>query len=100
MALQLTFACPPYDRILPVCDGRVSVEGARVNHLPMEVEEIFWRQLRNAEFGLSESSLSSYVMLRSRGMSASPPYRCSPRGSSGIHAFLSTATKESTRPRT
>jgi 4,5-dihydroxyphthalate decarboxylase len=33
----------------------------------MEVEEVFWRQLRNQEFDISESSFSSYVMLRSRG---------------------------------
>ena len=67
MALSLSFACPPYDRILPLAHGRVVPEGIRLNHLSLVVEEIFWRQLRNQEFDISESSLSSYVMLRSRG---------------------------------
>ena len=56
-----------YDRILPLAYGRVLAEGIRLTYLPMEVEEIFWRQLRNREFDISESSFSSYVMLRSRG---------------------------------
>ena len=42
-------------------------EGVRLDYLSLDVEEIFWRQLRNQEFDVSESSLSSYVMLRSRG---------------------------------
>jgi len=67
MTISLSFACPPYDRILPLAHGRVSAEGIRLNYLSLEVEEVFWRQLRNREFDLSESSLSSYVMLRSRG---------------------------------
>lgn len=67
MSLSLSFACPPYDRILPLTDGRVSVQGVRLNYLPLEVEEVFWRQLRNQEFDISESSFSTYVMLRSRG---------------------------------
>jgi 4,5-dihydroxyphthalate decarboxylase len=67
MPLELSFACPPYDRILPLAHGTVVPEGIRVNYLSLEVEEIFWRQLRNQEFDVSESSLSSYVMLRSRG---------------------------------
>lgn len=67
MPLTLSFACPPYDRILPLASGRVLPEGINLIHLPLEVEEIFWRQLRNQEFDVSESSLSSYVMLRSRG---------------------------------
>ena len=67
MSLSLSFACPPYDRILPLAQGRVVPEGIRLNHLPLVVEEIFWRMLRNQEFDISESSFSSYVMLRSRG---------------------------------
>ena len=67
IALSLSFACPPYDRILPLAYERVVPEGIRLNYLSLEVEEVFWRQLRNMEFDVSESSLSSYVMLRSRG---------------------------------
>ncbi len=67
MNRSLSFACPPYDRILPLARGIVQPEGIDLTYLPLEVEEVFWRQLRNQEFDLSESSLSSYVLLRSRG---------------------------------
>ena len=67
MPLTLSLACPPYDRIMPLASGRVMPEGINLIYLPLEVEEIFWRQLRNQEFDVSESSFSSYVMLRSRG---------------------------------
>jgi 4,5-dihydroxyphthalate decarboxylase len=67
MRLSLSFACSPYDRIMPLADGRVIPEGIDLNFLSMGVEEIFWRQLRHQEFDISESSLSSFVMLRSRG---------------------------------
>lgn len=67
MSLSLSLACPPYDRILPLTSGRIVPEGIQINYSSLEVEEIFWRQLRNQEFDVSESSLSSYVMLRSRG---------------------------------
>ncbi len=67
MKLALSFACPPYDRVMPLADGRVLLEGIELNFIPLAVEEVFWRQLRNREFDVSESSLSSYVMLKSRG---------------------------------
>jgi 4,5-dihydroxyphthalate decarboxylase len=67
MRLSLSFACSPYDRVLPLTDGRVVPEGIDLNFLPLGVEEVFWRQVRHSEFNVSESSLSSYVMLRSRG---------------------------------
>ncbi len=67
MGLSLSFACPPYDRILPLAYGKVAPEGINLHYLPLTVEEIFWRQLRHGEFDISESSLSSYAMLRSRG---------------------------------
>jgi 4,5-dihydroxyphthalate decarboxylase len=52
---------------MPLADGRVVPDGIDLTFLPLPVEEVFWRQLRNQEFDISESSLSSYVMLRSRG---------------------------------
>lgn len=67
MMLSLSLACPLYDRVIPLADGRVVPDGIDLTVLPLAVEEVFWRQLRNQEFDISESSLSSYVMLRSRG---------------------------------
>lgn len=67
MKLSLSFAFPPYDRVLPLAYGTVMPEGIDLNYLSFDVEEIFWRQLRHHEFDVSEASLSSYVMLRSRG---------------------------------
>jgi len=48
-------------------DGSVVPEGLDLNFLPLEVEEIFWRQLRHGEFDACEMSFSSYTMARSRG---------------------------------
>jgi len=65
--LFLTFACPPYDRILPLVCGLIQPKGINLNYLPLNVSEMFWRQLRHEEFDVSECSLSSYTMLRSQG---------------------------------
>lgn len=65
--LSLTLACPPYDRVQALLNGTVVPEGIDLNILPMEVEEVFWRQLKNGEFDASESSLSTYTMLRAKG---------------------------------
>lgn len=51
----------------PLIDGAVVPEGIDLNFIPLEVEEIFWRQLKHEEFDGSEMSLSSYTMARSRG---------------------------------
>ncbi len=48
-------------------DGTVQPEGVELNYLPMVPGETFWRMLNNAEFDVSEMSLSSYTILRSRG---------------------------------
>ena len=65
--LTLTLACPPYDRVQALMNGTVVPEGINLNFLPMEVEEIFWRMARNAEFDVSECSFSSYTVLRAKG---------------------------------
>jgi 4,5-dihydroxyphthalate decarboxylase len=64
---RITFACRPYLHLQPLIDGVVPVEGVELNFIPLEVEEIFWRQLKHEEFQAAEMSLSSYVMGRSRG---------------------------------
>ena len=65
--LNLTLACGLYDRTQALIDGTVQVEGVNLNFLPMVPGETFWRMLNNTEFDISEMSLSSYTILRSRG---------------------------------
>lgn len=65
--LGFTFACAPYDRVQPLMNGTVAPEGMDLNFIALEVEEIFWRQLRHQEFDGCEMSFSSYTMARSRG---------------------------------
>jgi 4,5-dihydroxyphthalate decarboxylase len=65
--LKLTFATAPYDRTLPLFDGRVRPEGINLNVLLLRYEDTFWRMLRHAEFDVSEMSLSSYMMSKELG---------------------------------
>jgi len=63
---QITIACANYDRIRPIADGRVEVEGCDINFVPMGPEEVFFRAFRYAEFDVSEISLNSYLMTTTR----------------------------------
>jgi 4,5-dihydroxyphthalate decarboxylase len=63
----LTLACAPYDRTLPLFDGRVRAEGIDLNVVLLRYEDTFWRQLRHQEFDVSEMSLSSYLISKERG---------------------------------
>lgn len=64
--LTLTVACGDYDRIRPLQNETVRVDGARLNILSLTPEEIFFRALGHAEFDVCELSLSSTLMLLSR----------------------------------
>ena len=59
---HVTLACAPYDRTLPLFDGRVSAEGLELNVVLLRYEDTFWRMLRHREFEVSEMSLSSYLL--------------------------------------
>ncbi|MCX2726624.1 hypothetical protein OO015_03840 [Thermomicrobium sp. 4228-Ro] len=65
--LRLSFAAAPYDRIMPLVDGRVSPRGIELIYLPQVVEETFWRMARFQEYDVAEFSLSSYLIARDRG---------------------------------
>ena len=65
--LNLTLACGLYDRTQALMDGTVKPEGVSLNFIPLMPGETFWRMLNNSEFDVSEMSLSSYTILRSRG---------------------------------
>lgn len=60
--LPLNFACWDYDRMRPLMDGRVQVDGVALNFLNLPVEETFFRMARYREFEVSEMSLSSYCI--------------------------------------
>jgi 4,5-dihydroxyphthalate decarboxylase len=67
--LYLTVACGDYDRIKALQDGTVQAEGIRLNYVPLQAEEIFWRMSNFREFDASEMSLSNHITMVSRGNS-------------------------------
>ncbi len=84
-SVPLAIACGNYDRTRPLFDGRVRIEGCDPIFLPQSPEEIFFRAFVHKEFDVSELSLSSYVMRRSKG---DCPYV-------GIPAFISRTFRHS-----
>jgi 4,5-dihydroxyphthalate decarboxylase len=65
--LFLTVACGDYDRTKPLQDGSVEPEGIRLNYVPLQSEEIFWRMGHHREFDASEMSLSNHITMIGRG---------------------------------
>jgi len=65
--VALSLACGPYDRTLPLVDGRVRVEGVDLSAVALPVEEVFYRTGTYREFDVSEMSLSSYLVTLERG---------------------------------
>ena len=67
MNLQLSIGMASNPRPWPVFDGRVKPEG--IDLVPSRIfpSELFWRQLRFADFDVSEMSFSSLIMARSKG---------------------------------
>ena len=68
--LSIAVACKDYDRVRPLLDGRVRIEGCDPNFLPLGPEELFFRAFGQAEFDVCELSLSSYLMTVARGTAA------------------------------
>ncbi len=67
-ALSLSIATWDYDRVRPLIDGRVRVEGCTLNYLPMPVEEVFERAYFHHEFDVAEIGFSPYLIARSRDL--------------------------------
>jgi 4,5-dihydroxyphthalate decarboxylase len=65
--ITITLGCQSYDRIRPIMDGQVRIEGCNTIVLPMKPDECFYRAFSNAEFEVSELSASSYVAAVERG---------------------------------
>jgi 4,5-dihydroxyphthalate decarboxylase len=77
--LPITIVTWDYDRVRPLVDGHVRVEGCDVNYITMPVEECFERAFFHGEFDVAEIGFSPYLIALSRG---TPPYVAVP-------AFLS-----------
>ncbi len=67
-ALPITIATGNYDRVKPLIDGQVKVEGCDVNYLVMSIEESGHRAFASHEFDVTELSSSIYMVGRSRGL--------------------------------
>ena len=67
MKKQLSIAFAANPRTWPILDGRAKAEG--VNLMPSVVgpSELFWRQLKYADFDVAEMSFSSFIIALSKG---------------------------------
>ena len=67
MKLQLSIAVGDYDRVQPVVDGRVRIDGCEPVFMHLEPEEVFFRAFRQEAFDVCEMSLSTYSLRTARG---------------------------------
>jgi 4,5-dihydroxyphthalate decarboxylase len=66
--VALSFISAVNERVQPLMDGTIQPEGVELIPTVSDPSETFWRQLTFQEFEISEMSLSSYLIARSRGM--------------------------------
>jgi 4,5-dihydroxyphthalate decarboxylase len=79
--LQLSVAVGDYDRVRPLIDGAVAIDGVDPTFMTLVPEEIFFRAFRHAEFDICELSFSSFTVKTAQGDN---PYV-------GVPAFVSRA---------
>ena len=65
--LELSAALSENDRTQAILDGEVVPEAISLRATGMHPSEMFWRQLHNAEFDVSEMSISSFMIATSHG---------------------------------
>jgi 4,5-dihydroxyphthalate decarboxylase len=66
--IQLSFISASNERIAPLLNGDVQVEGADLIWTNSDPSETFWRQLKFEEFEVCEMSFSSLLIAKSQGM--------------------------------
>src|ERR671930_574677 len=66
--IKLSFISGINERVKPLLDGTIEPEGVELIPTYSDPSETFWRQLKFQEFEISEMSLSSYLIAKSRGM--------------------------------
>ncbi|MGH7887352.1 MAG: hypothetical protein ACREPG_05770 [Candidatus Binatia bacterium] len=67
MNIQLSVGMAPNPRTWPLFDGMVKPDGIDLVMSPVHASELFWRQLRFADFDLSDMSFSSLIMAIAEG---------------------------------
>ncbi|HKT19214.1 MAG TPA: ABC transporter substrate-binding protein [Stellaceae bacterium] len=67
MKLPLSFGITSNPRTWPILDGRVVPDAIDPLITKCDPSELFWRQLRFADFDVSEMSMSSLMMIRAQG---------------------------------
>src|SRR6185369_3564405 len=65
--LDLSIAVGDYDRVRPLIDGAVGIDGVAPLFMTLEPEEVFFRAFRHVEFDIAELSLSSFAVRTARG---------------------------------
>lgn len=60
--LPLSIAIGDYDRVRPLVDGSVQIDGVDPVFMLLEPEEIFFRAFRHADFDICELSMSSFTV--------------------------------------
>lgn len=65
--LSLSIAVGDYDRVRPLIDGTVAIDGVEPTFMALDPEEIFFRAFRHADFDICELSLSSFAVKTARG---------------------------------
>jgi 4,5-dihydroxyphthalate decarboxylase len=83
--LTLSVAIGDYDRVRPLVDGSVTIDGVAPVFLTLEPEEIFFRAFRHQAFDIAELSLGSFTATTAQGDN---PYV-------GVPAFPSRAFRHS-----
>jgi 4,5-dihydroxyphthalate decarboxylase len=68
MDLTLSFASNYNERVEPLMNGTIKAAGIEIIPTYSHPSETFWRQLKFHEFEVSEMSMSSYLIGRSRGL--------------------------------
>lgn len=66
-APTLTIGCGAYDRTWPLIAGLIRPEGFSLDWSILPPEQVFLRGMLGGEFDITEMSLSTYLLLRSRG---------------------------------
>jgi 4,5-dihydroxyphthalate decarboxylase len=65
--LNLSIGIGNYDRVRPLADGNIQMDGVDPTFMFLDPEEIFFRAFRHAEFDICELSLSSFTVKTANG---------------------------------